>query len=77
MSDLAKLIEFLDLLDDKRIYYRLNRIRDSIMIEIAVPGQRWEVEFMVDGSVVVEKFISSGQLFNEDELSVLFREYSD
>lgn len=74
---MAKMIAFLDLLDEKKIYYKLNKIRDSIMIEIAVPGQRWEVEFMVDGSVVVEKFISSGQMFNEDELGVLFREYSD
>ncbi len=77
MSDLAKLIAFLDLLEEKKIYYRLNKIRDSLMIEIAVPGQRWEVEFMVDGSVVVEKFLSSGQMFNEDELGVLLREYSD
>ena len=28
------------------------------MIEVAVPGQRWEIEFMEDGTIDIEKFIS-------------------
>jgi hypothetical protein len=47
------------------------------MVEIAVPGQRWEVEFMDDGSIQVEKFISSGQIFDEKEIDVFFSEFSD
>lgn len=31
-----ELIEFLEKLDEEKIYYRLNKVRDSIMVEIAV-----------------------------------------
>lgn len=50
MVGLKELIDFLNQLEDRKIYYRLNKIRtESIMVEVAVPGQRWEVEFMDDG----------------------------
>ena len=74
---MEKLLEFLNQLEEKKIYYRLNRIRDSILVEIAVPGQRWEVEFFADGEVQVEKFLSSGEIQNELELEVLFDNFSD
>jgi len=71
------LINFLNKLEENRIYYRLNKIRESILVEIAVPGQRWEVEFMKDGDIVVEKFISNGIIYDKGEIEVLFRDYSD
>ncbi len=77
MDALQKMIEFLDRLDKCKIYYRLNRIRDSILVEIAVPGERWEVEFMYDGSVVIEKFKSECEIYDESEIDVLFKEFSD
>ncbi len=46
MDTLKGLINFLNELEEKNIYYRLNKTRDgSIMVEVAVPGQRWEIEF--------------------------------
>ena len=48
MNTLNKLIDFLDKLEDRRIYYRLNKIRDGILVEVSVPGQRWEIEFLAD-----------------------------
>ncbi|WP_268926523.1 hypothetical protein ACQRXC_26380 (plasmid) [Niallia taxi] len=40
--DLKKLIDFLNKLELRNIFYKLNKVRDdAIMIEIAVPGQRW------------------------------------
>ena len=51
MNELNKLIVFLSELEERKIYYQLNKIRDSILVEIAIPGQRWEVEFMTDGSI--------------------------
>lgn len=77
MRGLKELIEFLDKLDEKKIYYRLNKIRDSILVEVTVPGQRWEIEFMADGSVEVEKFQSDGVMFGCEELDVLFRDFID
>jgi hypothetical protein len=52
-------------------------INNGILVEVAVPGQRWENEFMADGSVAVEKFISTGEILDEKELDVLFRGFSD
>ncbi|KAF5044828.1 hypothetical protein [Proteiniclasticum sp. QWL-01] len=71
------LIDFLDKLDEKKIYYRLNKVRDSIMVEIAVPGERWEVEFFADGEILVERFLSKGEIKDKSELEILFRNFSD
>ena len=71
-----KLLEFLNELEAKKIYYKLNKVRDAIMVEIAVPGERWEVEFFADGSVELEKFISSGEIFDKNEIAVLFEKHS-
>lgn len=73
-----KLLEFLKKLKEKAISFRLDSVRDeSIMVLITVPGQRWEVEFMEDGSVEIEKFLSNGEIFNESELETLFDKFSD
>ena len=65
-------------LEDKKIYYKLNKIRnESIMVEVAVPGERWEVEFMDDGTIEIEKFISDGDCYDGKELDYLFENYSD
>lgn len=47
------------------------------MVEIALPGQRWEVEFLEDGSVDIEKFISDGDMYDVAELETLFKNFSD
>jgi len=77
MDNLQKLIIFLDKLESLKIHYQLNKIRDSIMVEVPVPGQRWEIEFMADGTIQIEKFLTSIILYDEKELDVLFRDFSD
>lgn len=67
-----QLLDFLNKLEEHQIYYRLNKVRDAIMVEIAVPGQRWEVEFFPDGSIEVEKFITTGVIEDASALDVLF-----
>ena len=74
---MKKLISFLEKLEESKIYYKLNKIRDSILVEIAVPGERWEVEFMKDETVEVEKYISTGYIHDEKELEILFEKFSD
>lgn len=70
--------EFLNTLDKNSIFYKINKIRpESIMVEVAVPGQRWEIEFMNDGTVEIEKFISDGSFYGEEELKILLDEFSD
>ena len=72
-----RLMTFLEELEDRDIYYKLNKIRDAVLVEVVVPGERWEVEFFQDGSVVIEKFVSDGILYDDKELEVLYRDFSD
>ena len=74
---MQELFDFLNLLEARNIYFTLNRIRDSVLVEVSVPGERWEVEFFPDGSVQIEKFISEGVIHDGTELSILFSKYSD
>jgi len=74
---MESLIHFLDELEERKIYYRLNKIRDSILVEIAVPGERWEVEFFANGEIEVEKFLSNGEILGKSELKTLSEKFSD
>jgi hypothetical protein len=65
MGSLDKLICFLHRLQQSRIEYRLENVRDAIMVTVAVPGERWEIEFFDSGAVEIERFSSTG--VEEDE----------
>jgi hypothetical protein len=41
------------------------------MVIADVPGHRWEIEFMRDGSIEVERFTSSGEIGGEELLPEL------
>ncbi|KRE31596.1 hypothetical protein [Paenibacillus sp. Soil522] len=78
MAGLRELITFLNKLEDNNIFYKLNKVRnEAIMVEVAIPGQRWEIEFLEDGTVEVEKFINDGDFYNVKELESLFKNFSD
>ena len=50
------------------------------MIEITVPGERWEIEFVdygEDVQVEIERFVSNGQIDDEAALDELFARFSD
>ena len=74
---MSKLLEFLNKLEECNIYYKLNKIRDSILVEITVPGERWEVEFFEDGKIEIERFVSDGQIKSDSEIALLFEKFSD
>ena len=72
-----RLLSFLSTLEEKKITYSLNHARDeAVMVEIAVPGERWEVEFLSDGSIDVERFVSTGELYGEEALSDLISKHA-
>lgn len=76
--EFKEFIHFLNNLEDSSIFYKLDKVRnEAIMMEIVVPGQRWEVEFMEDGTVEIEKFIGDGDFYDSKEIEVLFRDFSD
>jgi hypothetical protein len=71
--------QFLDLLrrlDAAKIAHRLNQCReDALMIEVDIPGERWEIEFVDyddEVHVEIEKFRSSGTIYDETALAELF-----
>jgi hypothetical protein len=65
----ARLLAFLNRLDQANAWYRLGHTRpDSVMVEIALPGWRWEVEFMADGAVEIERYQSVAGVEDQPEL---------
>lgn len=79
MNDLTiTIVDFLRKLRRAKISYSLAQIRDdAIMVNVATPGERWEIEFMATGQVEVEIFKSDGSIFGKEVLSELFAKYSD
>ena len=78
MNTLSALLDFLSKLSQAKVHYTLERNRDeAIMVLIAVPGERWEVELVADGSVEVEVFCSAGEIDGPEALGRRFREFSD
>lgn len=74
----AELLSFLDRLDQSNIYYSLDHIREgSMLVSVTVPGERWEVEFMKDGSVEVERFVTTSSIEGRGSLEGLFERFSD
>ena len=60
------LFAFLRELEDRKIHFELGRHRDeAVMVKVAVPGQRWEVEFCEDGTIDGEVFRSAEMLGSE------------
>jgi hypothetical protein len=69
---------FLVRLAQAKLHYSLGRVRDGfIMVSVAVPGQRWEIEFAQDGEVEAEVFKSDGTIVGSEALARLFREFGD
>jgi hypothetical protein len=77
MTQPANLISFLNELRTAKINYRLaQNSEDVIMVEIAVPGERWEVEFMKNGAVELEVFKSDGTILDAAALDELIARHS-
>ena len=73
MNSLQKLLDFLDDLEARKLYFKLDRCRsEAIMVRVDVPGERWEVEFFADGQIEIEVFKSNGSIESELALERLF-----
>jgi hypothetical protein len=57
----GNMLAFLRRLGEARIPYTLRHSRDdAVMVEVTVPGERWEIDFLEDGDVDVEVFRGGG-----------------
>jgi len=83
MNSFNCFMTLLEKLEANKIHYKLDKIRDNaIMVEVSVPGQRWEIEYNTygenfGGEIEIEKFLSDGTIYGSSELDVLFKEFSD
>jgi hypothetical protein len=75
---LADLLSLLRRLEEAHIAYRLERIRDeSLAVEVVVPGERWEIEYLETGEVEIEIFRSDGEVLDQRVLNDLFARFAD
>jgi hypothetical protein len=71
-----EVIQFLERLQSEAINYSLSTIRPkALLVSVTVPGQRWEIEFFVDGTVEIEKFVSDGTIFDNRALDELLDQF--
>ena len=75
-TSLGKVLTFLQRLEQAKIWYRLEHIRDAMMINVAIPGERWEIEFFEDGHVEVERFLSPGEMEGEEAMERLLADHA-
>jgi hypothetical protein len=64
--------EFIRELDASRTHYAVTSVRDgAVMVEVTLPGERWEVEFFDDRDPEIEVFHSDGTIHGPEKLADL------
>jgi hypothetical protein len=64
--------EFIRELEARGVQYALTSVREgAVMVQVAIPGERWEVEFFEDREPEVEVFSSDGSIFGPEKLADL------
>ena len=70
--------QFIRELDARGTHYALTSVRDgAVMVQITLPGERWEVEFFDDREPEVEVFCSDGAIFGPEKLAELREKTTD
>jgi hypothetical protein len=77
-ATIRDLLSFLARLKGAHIYYGLaDPTEGAIMVEVSVPGERWEIEYHEDGKIGVEVFVSNGSVGGAELLEDLIQRFSD
>jgi hypothetical protein len=78
INDIARILRLIHKLEDRKIYHTIRCTRpDAISIDVDVPGERWEIDFLEDGTVDVEIFESDGTMYGMSKIDELFERFSD
>ena len=65
-------------LNDEKFVHQLKDSReDAITVVVRVPGEFWEIDFLDDGTIDVERFVSNGHIDDESILESLIAKFSD
>lgn len=71
-------LAFLARLEHAKIFYTLQNIRpEAVMVAVAVPGERWEIEFTESGELEIEVFRSEGPIHGAEKIEDLFARFTD
>jgi hypothetical protein len=74
----SQLLALLERLDRAKIPYSMRHSReDAVMIVTFAPGEYWEIEFLEDDEVEIERYRSNGHIDDESVLEELFALWSD
>jgi hypothetical protein len=74
----SSLYELIDRLRQAKIHYSIRDDRESaVSIDVVVPGERWEIDLLADGTLEIEVFKSDGAIHGEAKLTDLFQRFSD
>lgn len=64
--------DFIRELDEAKTHYRLSSAHEgAVMVEVAIPGERWEIEFFDDREPEIEVFRSGGDISGPEKLNEL------
>ena len=56
MNSLEQLLDFLIQLQNSKIQFRLDCVRDAIMVIVPAPSKYYEIEFFADGHIESQTF---------------------
>jgi hypothetical protein len=73
-GDLEQLLSFIANISDDLDYGLEVDRPDAVMVEIATPGIRWEIQFMTSGAIEVEKFLTDGTIYRPARVEDLINE---
>ena len=58
--------------------FQMSYVREeTVMVEVYLPGEHWEVEFFGDGNVEVEVFRSNGDILSESAVEEMFDRWNE
>ena len=70
--------EFIRELDASGTRYAVTSVRDgAVMVEVTLPGERWEVEFFDDRQPEIEVFVSDGTVHGPEKFAELWEKAKD
>src|SRR5262245_3295078 len=74
----SQLLAFLERLDRAKIPYSMRHSRDdAVMVVAFAPGEYWEIEFLEDDEIEIERYRSNGHIDDESVLEELFALWAD
>jgi hypothetical protein len=77
MKQFSRILAFIRRLEDAGLSYQTAAYREgALSVVVRVPGQYWEVDFLDDGEIDIERFASNGHIDDESVLEELFAQFS-